>query len=196
MQKIQNNQKTTKLVETSLLMALSIVLSLPFLTVHSPWLMGGSVTFGSMLPLILISFRWGTKWGMFSSFVLSIIQLLMGLNNVNYAPSAGYAIAIILLDYIIAYGVLGLGNMFQGKIKNTLTAIVMGIIVSYFMRFMCHFFSGWFIWDALWPNDQGMSGWYYSLIYNGSYMLPETLLSVLIALVSYKPLKKFWTRQV
>ncbi|MDO5022551.1 MAG: energy-coupled thiamine transporter ThiT [Eubacteriales bacterium] len=195
MQNTQNKQKIIMLVETGLLLSLSAVLSLPFLTVHSPWLMGGSVTFGSMLPVILISFRWNTKWGMFSSFVLSLIQLVMGLNNVNYAPNAGYAIAIILLDYVIAFSVLGLGNMFQNKVKNTLTAIVGGITVSYFLRFVCHFFSGWLIWDALWPNEQGMSGWYYSLVYNGSYMLPETLLSILIAVLSYAALKKFWERQ-
>ncbi|MGI6738620.1 MAG: energy-coupled thiamine transporter ThiT [Christensenellales bacterium] len=189
------HQNTIRLVETALLLAISTLLSLPFLTLHSPWLMGGSVTFGSMLPIVLISHRRGVKWGMFSAFVLSLIQLILGINNITYAPNATYAIAIILLDYIIAFSVIGLSSIFKNIGRNKLLNILIGIVFSYFLRFVCHFLSGWLIWDALWPNEGGLAGWHYSLIYNISYMLLETLLALAICAVSYPMLKNLWEKQ-
>ena len=67
--------KTKKLVECGLLFAMSVILSF----IHLPSLpYGGSVTLCSMLPIILISYRYGVPWGLFSGFVFSILQMAMG----------------------------------------------------------------------------------------------------------------------
>lgn len=186
------NQKTRRMTECAILIAIGTVLSLPFLTVAAPWAFGGSVTFGAMLPLVFIAHRHGIRWGIGSALIYSVIQLILGLKNVGYAPNAMVAVAIILLDYIVAFGVIGFAAVFNRITKNRLTGILTGIGFTYLLRFVCHFVSGWLIWQALWPNEQGMSAAWYSFLYNGSYMLPETLIALAIAAVSYPALKRYW----
>ena len=145
------NQNTRRLVESALMIAIGTVLS--ELKVGSLWAFGGGLTIGSMVPLVLISHRWGIKWGTFTAFVYSLLQLILGVDNVQYATSVGMAIAIILLDYIIAYTVIGLSSMFG----SSRPAIIGGVVVTLGLRFLCHFLTGWMIWDALWPNEFGMT---------------------------------------
>ena len=101
------------------------------------------------------------------------------MGNIQYATGVGMAIAIILLDYIIAYTVVGLSSMFgSGR-----AAIIGGVAVTLGIRFLCHFLTGWMIWDALWPNEFGMTSVVYSLCYNGSYMLPEIVITAVLSCV-------------
>ena len=187
------NIQTRRMVESAILIAIGTVLSLR--SFASPRLMGGSVTLGSLLTLVLLSHRWGTKWGIFAAVVYSLVQLVLGINNITYAPNATTAVAIILLDYIFAFGVLGLSAVFSGKVRSRLTGILLGIALTYSLRFVCHFLSGWLIWDALWPNEAGMAAPLYSLTYNASYMVPETLIALAVAAASFPALRKFWQRQ-
>ena len=110
---------------------------------------------------------------------ISLLQLILGVDNVQYATSVGMAIAIILLDYIIAYTVIGLSSMFG----SSRPAIIGGVVVTLGLRFLCHFLTGWMIWDALWPNEFGMTSAVYSLWYNGSYMLPEIVITAILACI-------------
>ena len=186
---------TRRMTESAILIAIATLLSLPFLTIAAPWIAGGSVTFGSMLPLVFITHRYGTRWGIGTALVYSLVQLILGLNNIGYAPNALAAAAIILLDYVLAFGALGLSAVLNPRFKNRLSAILAGIVFTFFLRFVCHFLSGFIIWDAIWPNENGTAAWLYSLAYNGAYMLPETLISLGIAAFSYPALKRFWMGQ-
>ena len=150
------------------------------------FVMGGGLTVCSMLPLVMVSFKYGTKWGVFTAFVYSILQCLLGLDNVQYATSVGMAIAIILLDYIVAYTVIGFSGIFKNKTKNFKSALILGISVTFFARFLCHFATGWMIWDALWPNEFGMAAPLYSFCYNGSYMLAEAIISSVCGIIIFK----------
>ena len=170
-------QTTRRLVESALMIAVGTVLSV--LKVDSLWAFGGGLTIGSMVPLVLISHRWGIKWGTFTAFVYSLLQLILGVDNIQYATSVGMAIAIILLDYVIAYTVIGLAAMFG----SSRPGIIGGVVVTLGIRFLCHFLSGWMIWDALFPNELGMTSAVYSLWYNGSYMLPEILITAVLACI-------------
>lgn len=171
------NQNTRRLVESALMIAIGTVLS--ELKIGGLWAFGGGVTIGSMVPLVIISHRWGTKWGTFTAFVYSLLQMILGIDNIQYATGVGMAIAIILLDYIIAYTVVGLSSMFgSGR-----AAIIGGVAVTLGIRFLCHFLTGWMIWDALWPNEFGMTSVVYSLCYNGSYMLPEIVITAVLSCV-------------
>lgn len=192
---VRTNGATLRLVETAVLLGIGAVLSLEFLSVSAPWMMGGSVTFGSMLAMVIIAHRYGTRWGVFASLVYALLQMVLGLKNVGYAPNAMTAAAIILFDYLIAYGVLGLSSLFTDRFKNRLTGICVGISFTFFLRFVSHFIVGWLVWQALWPNEQGMSAMVYSFVYNGSYMLPETLIAIGITVLTYPALKKFWEKQ-
>ncbi len=184
MKKIQ----TRKLVESAMLIAVGTVLSL----IKFDMPMGGGLTLCSMLPLIILSHRYGWKWGLVSAFVYSVLQLVLGLDNVRYATGFGMAVAIVMLDYIVAYTVIGLSGIFDGKIKNPQAAVAVGIAVTFCLRFVCHFITGVWIWDALWPNEYGMTSVVYSLVYNGWYMAGELVLTEIVAMLIYKPLGKYF----
>lgn len=176
------NRKTSMLVFSAIMIAIGTVLSL----LKVDFIMGGGVTACAMLPLVIVSFRYGCKWGVFTAFVFSVLQCLLGLDNVQYATSVGMAIAIILLDYIVAYSVIGFAGIFAKKAKSFNTALISGIGLTFFARFICHFITGWFIWDALWPNEFGMMAPIYSLCYNGSYMLAEAIISSAVGIILFK----------
>ncbi len=184
------NYNLKRLTESAVMLAIATVLSL--IQFSGPWVLGGSITACSMLPIVIIANRYGTKWGLLTALTYSLLQLLLGLNNVQYAPDALTAIGIIALDYVLAFGVLGFSASFNGVIRNRRLAIVTGIAVTFFGRFLCHFASGVIIWEALWPNALGWAPVVWSLAYNGSYMLPEMILTSAAAFLLYKPLQKFW----
>ena len=176
------NQKTSRLVISAIMIAIGTVLSM----LKIDFVMGGGITVCAMLPLVMVSFKYGTKWGVFTAFVFSVLQCLLGLDNVQYATSAGMAIAIILLDYIVAYTVIGFSGIFKDRAKNFKSALILGIAITFFARFLCHFATGWMIWDALWPNEFGMAAPLYSLCYNGSYMLAEAIISSVCGMIIFK----------
>ena len=177
--KIDPNNRTLKLVFSALMIAIGTVLSM--FKFNGLWAFGGGVTFCAMLPLVITAFIYGTKWGLFTAFVFSLLQMVLGFGNVLYGTNIGMMIAIALLDYIVAYTVIGLASMFKGKLANIYTEIIAGIVVSFGFRLLCHFLSGWMIWDALWPNEMGMTSAVYSIAYNGSYMIPEILITAVVA---------------
>ncbi len=167
------------LVESALMIAVATVLN--EYTKFIPMPFGGGVTICSMLPLVLLSFRFGWKLGLLSAGAFSLLQLLFGMDNVAYATSAVMAAGIILLDYIVPYTVIGLAGIF--KTKRLETSYVAGIVVTFSLRLVCHFITGWWIWDALWPNEFGLVAPVYSIAYNGSYMLGEMVLTSVVAVL-------------
>jgi thiamine transporter len=179
-----------RLTESAIMLAIATVLSL--LQIAGPWALGGSITFCSMLPVVLLANRYGTRWGLLSAFAFSLLQLVTGLKNVQYAPDALTAVAIILLDYVLAFTVLGLSAIFSKTIRDRRTAVVVGIAFTFTLRFLCHFVSGVLVWEALWPNALGWAPVVWSLAYNGSYMLPEMLITGLVSFILFKPLEAFW----
>jgi len=99
--------RTAVLVEGAMMVALGFVLSLiPFF--HLPW--GGSVTCFSTLPIIVMSFRHGLKWGVSTAAVFGVVQALMGANSVAAAGSFGAMLLCALLDYFLAYAAVGLSG--------------------------------------------------------------------------------------
>ncbi len=188
------NRTLRRITETAIMLAIATVLSLVQFT--GPWALGGSITLCSMLPIILIAHRYATKWGLLTAFAYSILQLLLGLRNVQYAPDAITAIGIILLDYVLAFTVLGFSAVFDKWFRNKRTSILVGILVTMTGRYICHLLSGVLIWEALWPNALGWATWVWSIAYNGSYMLPEMIITCTVAYLLYKPLEKFWMRAI
>ena len=180
-----------RLVESAIMLAIGTVLSM--FTFSGPWALGGGITFCSMLPLVIVSHHYGCKWGVFTAFVYSLLQMLLGIQNVQYATSVGMAIAIILLDYVIAFSVVGLSSMFNGVIKNRLVSLEVGIIFTFLVRLLCHFLSGVLIWEVLWPNELGWAAPVWSIAYNASYMIPEIIITGVVAGLLFKPLNRYFT---
>ena len=201
------NQKTQKLTLSGVMIALATILS--FITIDRlPY--GGSITLLSMLPILFVGYIYGVKWGFLTGVAYGVVQALLG--AVGSAAFAGLdAVSVVLvcaLDYLVAFGVLGLAGMFKGKIKRLPVAFGLGVFVSTLLRFATHFISGyivygsyaeWFFSQESVTFGQAVLDMYsgkllaavYSLIYNATYMVPEIVLSVIAGaiLVNIAPIK-------
>jgi thiamine transporter len=151
--------------------------------------MGGSVTIASMLPIMLISIKYGIGTGLSTAFLCSATQLVqawMSGNVFHYCETPATLAVCILFDYVIPFTVLGLACL-PKKLKltkNTEINIYIGIVAVVLLRFICHFVTGVVIWGQ-WAPD-GMGKYLYSLLYNGGYMLPETILTVVGAILIFR----------
>lgn len=164
---------TRMLTEAGAMIALAQALSYVKLF-EAPY--GGSVTAGSMIPIIVFSVRWGLKSGLLAGVVYGILQFILG------GEIYSYHIVSILFDYVIAFGVLGLAGLFNNSMKGVFAGTFLGI----FGRFVCHVISGVVVWASYAP--EGTSPFVYSVLYNGSYLLPELAITLVIVAVIYKPL--------
>ena len=169
------NSKTRIMVEAAVMIALATVLS--YITVYTlP--MGGSITAFSQVPIVIIGYRHGWKWGTFSGVVYGLLQMvLQGLGNFSYVSGIPAYLILIFMDYVLAFGVLGLGGAFFRKaISNQSLGIGLGAAAASAMRFVCHFISGVTIWGDYADGWAGV--WVYSFAYNGSYMLAECIITI------------------
>ena len=189
---MSRNSKTRILVEGAMLIALATVLSyvkifeMPF---------GGSITL-EMLPLVIMGLRRGPKWGCLTGFVHGLLQMVIGFSNVMYCATLISQIGCILLDYLLAFSVLGLAPLFASILKNNKKiGFIVGSVCVCILRFLCSFLSGWLLWGSYAP--EGMNAAYYSLVYNGAYMLPDTIiLAVIVAILAYTVPKIFWAEEL
>ncbi len=174
--------KTKKLTTSAMMVALAVVLMFVSKIIPAPWLQGGSITLASMVPIIAVSIMYGTKWGLISGFVYSLIQMISGFYAPPVANFISY-VAVILLDYVIAFSVLGLAYVFYNLSgKKSWSIALSGVIVT-FLRYVCHILSGILIWGGYAPEGQTVL--WYSLTYNGSYMIPEIIITgVVLSLMS------------
>lgn len=122
---------------------------------------GGSVTAASMLPILWLALRRGPKVGLFAAVVYGFVQVAFDPYIVHPAQ--------LLLDYPVAFGLLGIAGFFQ---KRPFIGVTLGIVG----RFVAHFFSG-IIFFAEFAEGNPVV---YSAIYNGGYLLVELLISIYI----------------
>lgn len=169
--------RSIQLTESAIALAFATVLSM-VKVVDMPY--GGSVTAASLLPLILIAYRYGAGWGLFTGFAASLLQLILGINSLSWATSIGAAIAIILLDYILAFTFTGLGGVFR-RYMNQPAALACGALLACGIRYISHVISGCTVWAGL-SIPTGDALWY-SIGYNAVYMVPETMITVAAALM-------------
>ncbi|MCR5128993.1 MAG: energy-coupled thiamine transporter ThiT [Lachnospiraceae bacterium] len=179
------NEKTKILVEGALMIALATVLSF-IRVVKLPW--GGSITLLSMLPIVLFSIRRGVKAGLGVSFLFALVQFVQGIMDglFGWGLTPGSLIACILLDYLLAFTVLGLAGLFR---KKGVTGWICGIALAILLRFVMHFLSGVVIWKSfgqLWGDFFTENTVLYSLLYNGAYMLPEMIFTIIGAVALLK----------
>ncbi|MBT0159553.1 energy-coupled thiamine transporter ThiT [Candidatus Bathyarchaeota archaeon A05DMB-2] len=160
MAKFRKAFSTKILAEIITFVALATALSFVTFTILPQ---GGSVTAGSMVPILWLSLRRGAKIGLFTGALYGVVQLVV----MPYA----YNPAQVLFDYPFAFGCLGLAGFF----KKWPT---FGVVVGTTGRFVMHFISG-VVWFApMFAPD--LDPFVYSAGYNASYMLPEMVISVVI----------------
>ena len=144
---------------------------------------GGSLT-PAMFPILLFAVRWGLTPGLMAGFTFGLLQLI-------FDGAYAWGWQSMLLDYLVAFTPLGLAGLFKGKKWG----IFVGTVVGCLGRFIVHYISGVTIYKILAPTEfmkwTFTSPSAYSIVYNGSYMLPNTIIALVIAAVLYKPLKKY-----
>lgn len=146
---------------------------------------GGSLT-PAMFPILLYALRWGLGRGLGAGFVFGLLQLI-------FDGAYAWGWQSMLLDYLVAFTPLGLAGLFRGKAWGIFPGTVLGCAA----RFVVHYISGVTIYKIYEPTEVPGLGTFsspalYSLVYNGSYMLPNMLLALAIAAVLYVPLKKYY----
>ena len=202
--------KTKRLTESAMLIAIAVVLELTGRTVIPPMPFGGQLTLCAMLPIVMISYRHGVKWGLTAGFGYSLVQMALGADVVAAAFQPGYfgdgtmlgrALIMCLMDYVLAYTALGLGGCFRSRIRKKGVSLMCGALVAMSCRYLAHIFSGYILfsgWAEWFFTQEGfpgwgaalvgslspqLLGWVYSIVYNGMYMIPEMILTACAALL-------------
>lgn len=170
--------KTQILAESAIMTALSIALFAVSDMMPWPFLYGGGFSLFAQVPIIIISYRHGIKNGLASSTVLALFEMITGFKNFSYVTGIAAYLTVALADYIIAFGCLGLGGIFKGKIKSNQKAeLVAGGFTVCIIRYICHVICGVTVWSGYCPEGQTVL--FYSLTYNGAYMLIETIITLI-----------------
>ena len=171
--------KKTQIVtytECAIMVALATVMSMLPL-VEMPY--GGSITVASALPILIVSYRHGGRFGALSGFLYSSLQLLLGLKNLSYFNTWYSVVAVILLDYLIAYTVVGLGGLFRHLFQSQANALFFGALTVSALRYILHTIAGATVWAGISiPTGATLI---YSISYNATYMIPETIILTISA---------------
>ena len=202
----ENKKRIEAITLSAVMIAFAVSISaicavLPFLNLP----FGGGFTVASMLPIILIAYMYGTRWGLLTAFAYSVMQMLLGFNTVSafFMPGDSQmvwwrAVLVVLIDYVVAYTVLGLGGIFRKKF-GARKALVLGSVFAISLRYLAHivsgaiFFGAWAEWfftqDGFYSWGQTVLNTFsgaslsivYSMIYNGTYMIPEIIITAIVA---------------
>ena len=209
--------KVKRLTESAMLLAVAIVLELISKMFIPEMPFGGQITLVSMLPVVLIAYRHGTRWGLVAAFTYALLEMALGAKTVAAAFQPGYfsdgvmllnAVIMCFLDYIVAFSVLGLGGVFRNRIHRPGIALMAGAAVALGTRYLAHIasgyilFAGWAEWfftqegfpawgaqlvDSLSPSALGLV---YSVVYNGFYMIPEIIATTVGTSILSKSLER------
>lgn len=170
--KQSSKDRIVKLATTAILVAMATVLSIIPLGIKMP--LGGSLTPLSMLPICLISVMFGLKWGFAGSLVYALIQFLLDLSSaMGWGMNAVQWTGMIVFDYFIAFTILGIAGLFRNKGR---VGALLGGVLALFLRFVSHVISGVFFF-SVWMPEGWSSPLFYSVCYNGAFMLPEIVLT-------------------
>ena len=168
-----------KICECAVLIALAIALCWVEIQVG---VFGGSIDF-VMIPLFILAYRNGAAYGIASGAVFGLIKCLIG-------GGIGWGLPSVLLDYVLAYAAVGVAGFF----KNKSWAIELATFTGCFARFIIHFISGVTIYMITVPTEVGGmtigNPVLYSIVYNALYMLPNTVIAIVIMSLLRFPLKR------
>ncbi len=179
----QNHLRVRALCEGAVLLGVAQILS--YIKLFAAWPNGGSITLAAF-PIALYAIRWGVGRGLLTGFLFGLLQML-------FDGAYAWGWQSMILDYLVAFTPLGLAGLFRGKAWG----IFPGILLGNAGRFLVHFISGVTIYRIYEPTEIPGIGTFdgaelYSLVYNGSYMLPCALLALIVAALLYAPMKRYF----
>ena len=137
---------------------------------------GGSITIASLLPLMIYSYMFGTKKGVFAGFIYGILQAFQDTYILHPAQ--------FLLDYPVAFSAIGLAGMFAhtDALRFPQLKFALGAVVAVVGRFIAHFLSGIFAFGAF-ATIQPV--WLYSLVYQAGYVLPDLAIVIVVGILVF-----------
>ncbi len=201
------------LVESAVMIALAAVLEWVSKMIIPEMPFGGQITIVSMLPVVLVGWKYGIGKGLITGGVYSLVQMALGVKTISamilpssddYLGSVGNIILMFIFDYILAYTVLGLAAMYKKVIKNDAVSLPLGAFTVLLLRYICHIVSGYILfgaWAEWFFSQEGFYAWgevilntfsgnalslVYSIIYNAFYMVPEIIITTIVAVVVSK----------
>lgn len=147
---------------------------------------GGSIGL-AMIPILIIAYRRGIGSGLICGLLVSLLQMLGGI----YAIASNWYLVIlqILLDYIIAYPLVGMAGIFSKSYRNSTSNkqkakfICFGTILGGTLKLLAHYLAGIIFWGYTFPENFVGGPYVYSLVYNGGYMIPNIIIAILILLL-------------
>lgn len=166
----RNNNQILTIVESAILVALAMVLELIFKAI--PFLdmpQGGSASL-AMLPLFILAYRRGVSWGVLGGVVYGAINIMLDGGIAHWAS--------IFLDYILAFGCIGLAGIFRKQAMKNPIWLCIGCFIGVFGRYLLTGLSGVVLFGEYAPV--GMNVWYYSYIF---YNLPYMAVSMIMCMV-------------
>ncbi|MCL6571661.1 MAG: energy-coupled thiamine transporter ThiT [Bacillus sp. (in: Bacteria)] len=146
------------------------------------WPQGGSISI-AMVPVFLMAYRWGIKGGVLTGFLLGLLQFILGFSQI-YTLLQGF------IDYFVAFSVVGLAGAFATLVRDSLNKqekskwmiyVVLGAFLGSFLRYLCHTIAGAVFFGEYAPPGQPVA--IYSLLYNGTYMLPSFIVSAIVIIL-------------
>ncbi|WP_169713787.1 energy-coupled thiamine transporter ThiT [Paludifilum halophilum] len=171
-------QRLQTLIEIAVMAAVAGVLS-ALTPLKAWWFYGGSISL-AMVPIVVISFRRGWKAGVFCGFLVGLINYLL-------EPFIVHPVQVVL-DYPVAYAALGVAGAVSlrdtgkaGEAGVNILRISAAVALAGLFRLAAHFISG-VIWFAAYAPE-GLSPVLYSFLYNASYILPDTFVSIAVMAV-------------
>lgn len=178
------NLKLRALCEAAIFIALAQVVG--YLKLYE-FPQGGAITL-NLLPIFLYCARWGFGPGMLASFSFSVLQLM-------FDGAYAWSWQSMLGDYLLAFTLLGLAGLFSSRKGGYFIGTVLGSVAC----FAAHWVTGATVWaEYMPPQFFGMtmtSPWFYSALYNGSYMLADMVLALVLGALLWKPLGRYITGQ-
>lgn len=181
------NERIRTLTEIALAVALAAVLNLPYLRIQLPFNIAGGTISLNMLPLFVIALRRGVLPGLVAGMLYGCVDALIDPYIVHPAQ--------FLLDYPVAYGMVGLSGLASGlwrrsaqTEKRHLAVLVGAAVLGVAGRFAAHWLSGVIFFGSYAPKGQPV--WLYSLIYQSTYLLPSLALTLAAALAVFPALER------
>jgi thiamine transporter len=143
---------------------------------------GGSVTLGSMVPIFLLALRRGPRIGIIGGLAFGLVALV---EDFYSGAEVIYFPAQVILDYPLAFGLLGIAGFFR-KIP------ILGVGLSVVARFCSHFVSGVLFFTS-YASAAGLDPFVYSAVYNGGFLIPEFVITaaLMIVLIRVKALELY-----
>ncbi|MBQ1459792.1 MAG: energy-coupled thiamine transporter ThiT [Oscillospiraceae bacterium] len=183
-----SEKKTLMLAEGGVCIALSLALSYLKIPIGLTFgAFGGSIDL-VMIPLIVFAVRWGMGWGVLAGLAFGTLK---------YFVANGWAVSwvSIIFDYSLAYAAVGLAGLLRRRWKQLPLAALIGCAG----RFIIHYISGVTVYAQYMPEEfmgvTKLTPPLYSLLYNGTYMVPNTILAIVLCALLAVPLQKYFSKK-